>query len=334
MYHSIRHSRVQASGVVVDNRLPFYEYLVNRQKIWYDREINKKPYPWTDIPELHKYRYCNCFRELDCGTKYIQDRIIRKPLDLRDKLLNVVLYRFFNVTNLFEDIFDGPLEYNKFDFDTIVEKLDDAIAQSKIIFNTSYQICQMPIIEYRSSSKHVQVVAAISEMHNNIDRYVSKLSYLLDPYDAHETITEISNVGNFLGAQILIDLTYIDRFLHFDDNDFCIIGPGSEAAIKRISGGKECKDFRKYRDYIVHPNKYRTFLLHLRDDQEKYFDMIYNKTGIKWDDITWSGGTNGKYLSLCNIQHSICEWRKFDNYVSGVANKTRYYKPKVTAETF
>ena len=58
----------------------FFEFIYDRQLIWYKKEVLLLPPPWTDDPVLGKYKFCNVYRELDRGSKYLIKTVISNPL--------------------------------------------------------------------------------------------------------------------------------------------------------------------------------------------------------------------------------------------------------------
>lgn len=50
----------------------FFTFINNRQRIWYRKEVLKKPRPWTKDPILDTAFFTNMYRELDPGTRYVE----------------------------------------------------------------------------------------------------------------------------------------------------------------------------------------------------------------------------------------------------------------------
>jgi len=45
----------------------FWQFIAERQKVWYRRVVEGRPAPWTDDDILQEYRFTNVYRELDPG---------------------------------------------------------------------------------------------------------------------------------------------------------------------------------------------------------------------------------------------------------------------------
>ena len=80
------------------------DFMVERQEIWFKKEILKQPYPWTEDDRLKKGFFTNVYRDEDKTTK-----AVFKVLDtLKEPYL--ILYNIFcmNFFILFEFHQDMP----------------------------------------------------------------------------------------------------------------------------------------------------------------------------------------------------------------------------------
>lgn len=301
------------------NILKFFEFIYDRQLIWHKRFVQKLEKPWTENEVLKKFLFCNMYRELDKGTSYLTSHVINKDISLEEKILNIVGYRFFNRYDFFNIILDGELfKYKDFSFKYYEEKLDKRIAEKVGLFNNAYLITQVPVNkDYRVGNKHVQILFMLEILVNKLrEGYAQKLN--INPDSDFKQIVSIPLVGRFLGGQLLVDVTYIPGW-KYSGNDFCVVGPGASDGImlmeeKRLSYEEEVK-----------------YCLNLRDIQEKYWILLFGRTGKNWIDIAYKHSyCPYPWLSAMNIQHNLCEFRKYTNITNFIAGgrkcKLRYYR--------
>jgi hypothetical protein len=136
-----------------------------------------------------------------------------------------------------------------------------------------------------------------------------------DPTKIMKELINLRQVGKFLAYEIFTDLTYTGLIL-FNDNDYVSIGPGAEEGLVNMGVERE---------------NHLTELYHLRDNQESYMKALEDrdKIKLKWKDICIPDVPK---LSARNIEHSLCEFRKYRNIVKSMIDPTfkcrkRFYNP-------
>lgn len=295
----------------------FYKFMEERQRIWYKKEILKLEFPWTDDPILRDYKFCNNCRESDRGSIYLIDRVINNAsLTLEEKVFNIFVYRFFNVYGLFENIFESTLNPRTFEVQKYEKILEKAMESNIPIWSNAYIICQaIHDRTYGKRGKHIQVLLALKLLSIQINEYdyVGELKEVSsDHIEALRKITLVKMVGSFLGGQILLDLTYLGIF-KFGGNDFCVIGPGASKGIEMMTGKSLSNQ-----DMIE-------FCMDLRKHQGL-------KLPSDWEIIAYKSPYHkSQFLSLMNIQHVCCEYRKYLQWSNG-QGKSKYYKQGVSNE--
>lgn len=323
---SVRHDKGSFSRTeldTVDSRLhDFYGFIYARQKIWYDRFVLKKPYPWTEDEVLKTYKFCNVYRENDKGTQYIINvmmDIVKVDTNFADDknhaLFNDIAYRIFNKYGMFEWI--GQYDYLDFDneWKLIEEHMDEELKNGETVFNDAYMICGIPVdYSYRPESKHVQVLLMLKDLAKRIDRLRKDIEWAKNPEEVMKLLEGIHYIGPFLAYEIWCDLSYV-KLIRWTDNDFVNMGPGAKWGIRIIYGGE--KSDYKEEDYV-------RICKQLRDTQEKMFI----KYQIPFINVAYTQGySNRPYLSLRNIEHVLCEYRKYTRLSEGEGKRRRYVPP-------
>lgn len=276
----------------------FFDFIYKRQLIWYKRFVLKENSPWTRDPILQKYKILNVYRELDKGTIYIIDKL-KNVKDRKAILLNVVFYRFFNKFNLYENL--GMEIFSNFNSDLIKllkTKFEQLKKQNKPIFNDAYLIAGK-----KGEEKYISVLDSLSEFWEKADDMIRRIDKAKIPEESFGIIKEIPLIGNFLAYEIWTDLTYFRFFKQrWTDNDFVNIGPGAKWGLEIIYGESNLSNLKK-----------------LHTIQNEFLNQKQNPS---WQEISYKDAfSNEPFLSLRNIEHSLCEFRKYHNLKNGKGKK-------------
>jgi len=292
----------------------FFEFIFERQLVWYNRNI-KNTKSWTHDKTLQKYKFCNCYRELDKGTQYIINKL--KTEKSRETIFqNVVFYRFFNKFNLYEDLDISLIEnWNKERIKELIKRFDYLRSQGKTIFHDAYLISGNKTKE----PKHIFILKVLESSFSNkkTKEIIKGIDNCKTPEESMQVIKKIPKVGDFLAYEIWTDLTYFNFFKRkWTDNDFVNIGPGAKWGLELI-----------YEKKLSNKEQLEK-INHLHKVQKQFLEKI-KKNKLSWKDISYKDCfTNSPYLSLRNIEHSLCEFRKYLRLKEGKGKK-RYYKSSI-----
>jgi hypothetical protein len=289
----------------------FFDFIFERQLVWYNRNV-KCTKSWTTDETLQKYKFCNCYRELDKGTQYIINKL--KTEKSREIIFqNIVFYRFFNKFNLYEDLDISTIkEWNKETTKELIKRFDYLRSQGKTIFNDAYLISGNKTKE----PKHVFILKQLeySFSDNKVKELIKEIDNCKTPKESMQVIKKIPKVGDFLAYEIWTDLTYFNFFNQkWTDNDVVNIGPGAKWGLELI-----------YEKKLSNKEQLEK-INHLHKVQKQFLEKI-KKNKLSWKDINYNDCfTNVPYLSLRNIEHSLCEFRKYLRLKEGKGKK-RYFK--------
>ena len=291
----------------------FFKFIYYRQLVWYKRFVLKEKPPWTLDEILAKFKFCNVYRELDKCTLYILNKL--KSIDDRRKIFfNVVFFRFFNRTNLYEDL--GIKPFLTLDLglkNKIIYGFKEKEEKGLSVFNNAYIISS----NKKGEKKYKTVINIIEKLSGNVESLIAEIDKSKTPDESFEVIKKIPLVGSFLANEIWTDLTYFRFFKQgWTDNDFVSIGPGSKWGLELVYGRK-----LKRKDEM---QKLRC-LYNLQND---VLLNVNKSLGEKdsWGRIFYGGAfSNIPYLSITNIEGSLCEFRKYLNLKRGIGRR-RYYE--------
>jgi len=268
----------------------FFDFVQLRQEAYINKEILKLNPPYTKDEILNTYFFCNVFRDQDGGTKVLSRLYIEKLEDAFEVFVNILCYRFFNEREHFNKI--GWIDIKSFDpevFSTHVGEL----RKLGPVFNVAY-----------ISKKNEKVIAKVLEaiIQDGPEKWNFKTCKTAR--EVFEKLKTIKYIGPFLGYQLFLDLSLFNKTFHdFNGDDLVIVGPGAKPAIKLLLGLAEGPH---------HTDKiYEDYVMYIRDVQYKYLPMDFRP------------------LTLDAIEHSLCEWRKYNFIKYGVGfGKYKKFKSK------
>jgi hypothetical protein len=281
----------------------FFKFVFDRHLIWYKRFVLKEEHPWTEDKVLKTYKIINVYRELDKCTRYILQKL--KGIKNREKLLiNIIFYRFFNQFNLYEDLEIEPFEKIDEDVKTnLVKNFERIKNQGHPLFNNAYLISSGK----KGEKKHISILNYLEELDLGI--ILNKLDSSKTPRESLEVLQQIPMVGPFLACEIWTDLTYFKFFKQrWTDNDFVNIGPGAKWGLEIIYNQKLSKK-----------------------EQEEKLKQLYKIQkvflGENWKKIAYKDAfSNYPFLSITNIEGSLCEFRKYWRIKAGKGRR-KYFFP-------
>ena len=215
----------------------FWQFIAERQKVWYRRIVEGRPAPWTDDDILQEYRFTNVYRELDPGMQYVIQNILETDASRRDKLFNVMLYRLIGRLETHEYLgFQSLGTFDAAEFEEQLKHRRDDLEET--VFTGAYMASGY---NHMGSSDKVENVAALfRELTDNPSFFDDLLSAESLP-DAYDSIRSQPGFGNFLSYQVLVDLLYPvdyyngDSVLPFSPNDWSSPGPGAQKGLKQLS---------------------------------------------------------------------------------------------------
>lgn len=290
-----------------------FRFIYKRQLIWYKRFILKKNPPWTNDEVLKKYKIINVYRELDKCTIYFLNKL-KNIQDRKIILLNTVFFRFFNRVNLYEEIGIGLLDtMNQHKANIIIRKFDNIRKNGGIIFNNAYLISSGD----KGQKKHKSVLNCLIELSKSIDQIIFRIDKSKTPEDSFRVLTELPMIGPFLACEFWTDLSYFHFFRkNWTDNDFVNIGPGAKWGLEILFHEK------------LTIQELSSKLNYLHKKQIEVLPKIHKKLNEKlsWKVVAYKKAfSNYPYLSLTNIEGSLCEFRKYWNISHGRGRK-KYFK--------
>lgn len=258
----------------------FLWWMCERQRMWEKKQRDELPL--TDDPILKKWHFCNVHRELDSGTQYLL-RIVEQADDTAQaELLNILVYRFFNRPRTHERI-GGWLPPKVWRPEQTVQILRMTKERGETVFSPAYRVVTE---DYGYEDKIGNILYGIiqDEFLPYLDEWTENLLRTPSLEWAHSQLQDLRGVGPFLAYELVTDLNYF-WWEDLSECDFVNIGGGAEWGLELIFG-------------TAHEDQ--VYWLHDRMDE------LFGEYGLEFP--YWE---KKSHLTLRDIEHSLCEWRKY-----------------------
>jgi hypothetical protein len=288
----------------------FWQFIAERQKVWYRRVVEGRPAPWTDDDILQEYRFTNVYRALDPGTQYVIQDILEVDASPGDKIFNVMLYRLIGRLETHEYLgFQSLDSFRTEEFEEQLKHRRDDLGET--VFTGAYMVSGY---NHMGSSDKVENVAALfGELTDNSTFFDDILSAESLP-DAYDVLRSQPGFGNFLSYQVLVDLLYPidyydgDSILPFSPNDWSSPGPGAQKGLKQL-----VTEFNSFTRLDV--------MRWLRQNQQQEFDRL----SLEFPYLETVDGKRLE-LSLADIQNCLCEFYKYDKILNSNGRARRCFR--------
>ena len=291
----------------------FWEFVTERQDIYWRRFVAKQPPPWTEDTVFQEVFFANVYRELDKGTIYLLENVINipKPLSPEKEFFELLVYRIFNNQWTYEKLKEVRQLGDWSDWNGIAKFLHSYAAASTP-FPVFTRAHMMTSIRYGGFPKKIDNISFMLNTHwKNLDSLYESYNNCEHMEQGFELVRSLMGYGSFLAYEIITDCTYSPRLNHnlkFHEDAFVNPGPGCKRGIELIVP----KD-------VMQENRvnYVRVMEDLRWNQDYYF----RKFNLEFKFI------GNKSLTLRNIEHSLCEFSKYNRYLT-TGKARRLYSPK------
>ena len=288
-------------------------WIIERNRIYKRKEIDKLPAPWTEDPILKEFKFTNVKRWQDRESRWLINNIVNNDsLSYEDKIYNCILFRSWNKGNTFEIICGKGITKNAL-METPIEvfrkRIEDYTKENpKYVwftnaFNTGgvkqtwkyrgkhYNFNLKNRVEYDDPELNtpLRIIYMIRDCINK--DFAGKIKTAKTAEKVFKTLRQIRGCANFLAYQIYVDLTYIKEF-PFSEDEFVSAGPGcrrGENFLFKDRGGLS----------------YEKALFYLRDHQDELFQDYNFK-----EEFSYLPEKNRR-LTVMDIENSMCELSKY-----------------------
>lgn len=286
----------------------FYRFITERHSIWHRRFVEGRPRPWTDDAILRHNKFTNIYRELDPGTQFSMDHILRSQHPRPDIVFNVMLYRLMCSIPTYSGMgFQTLSQFNEKDFDDYLRGLYET---GEPVFGNAYLIS--PYSSMGSKYKFRNVARLFGHLHQEFGRFFERLDKASSMEEAFKVINSQYGFGPFLAFQVLVDLTYKlppddHQILTLYQNDWARLGPGALRGFARLSRSTRTLNGLKWLWRNQH--------------------VMFSEYGLDFPFLKDREG-NEVAISLPNMQNCLCEFHKYRSIQDGTGKSQRLFVPK------
>ena len=321
----------------------FFYWIKERYSIHNKRHVLGEPAPWTTDMVLQTQFFTNPFREDDKVTRWFRDNI-RGPLaDDDDVLFATLLFRWFNsiptgeaILALAEELYphgDPVILFTPEGFlDTasdILDMLDARQAAGERLFGGAY------IIKLANGvRKHHSVLNTLSDLLTRTGYEVLQERLWNSPTleEGHSYLCQLPYIGPFMAYEALTDLRHTCYFREAPDiRTWANPGPGAFRGLRRLLG----LPVEKRQDKSVPGGKKAAiemmrgllkmapeFLTIATDRQMKTYETDRVRFAKNYGAPKNVQPTLPQ-LEMRDIEHSLCEFDKYERARTGVGGKMK-----------
>jgi hypothetical protein len=291
----------------------YWRFIAERQAVYFRRGILGAPRSeWTDDPIIRTEFITNMYRELDPGTAYVLSDILTLPKP-EDRVFHVLMYRLMgSQADTHRRLIAATPTAKSFTTDKYLAALE-GIEKGKL-FGDAYRVAGYE--KHGGATKAENVGIMFADIAKSIPSIYKDLKAATHAREAYEVIKSIEGFGEFLAHQVTVDLLYAepttgDAVLPFGDDSWAFPGPGARNGIwTMLRPG-------------IKPRSLLIVMEWLRDHQQEYF----NQHGLEFPTLLNADGSQ-KWLSVCNIQSTLCEFYKYVRLWDGsTKSAVRRYQP-------
>lgn len=306
-----------------------FAYWINERHRIYIKRQQEESKPWTEDKILRDYKFTNAFRELDKGTVALREMVPRcNELEHRHVIFNIVWYRMFN---RYEHAVDVGFCW---DWNELDRKMRECERKGNKIFTSAHMTVGRP-----GEFKIDTMLKTLKIIWDEINAFSIKVreSTRLEEIFVWLLSRPYIGIGPFIGYEIITDFRHYGQFWSCgeptDRFTWVNLGPGCVRGLKRL--GYEYPtlgDVRKVYE-AVQPLLESYVQIHLPLPDGRGPGRSDPVTGLPVPDCDGNTEEGGKRfhrgiwppLELREIEHSLCEFDKYQRVHTGVGRPRQKY---------
>lgn len=273
-----------------DKMAAFWNFVVERQAIYYRRKVLNMPAPWTIDPVLNQYFFTNVYRELDKGTLFLIRNILRIQDD-KDLLFAIMVYRLFNDIDTFRFLWlrCKQIQWGNWDWERAARYLNAYENHGNRVFTDAFTVTGVKFGGFPDKIRNICYL--VGKLQKQTPALLEAITSARSLKRVWQIFNDTEGFGRFLAYELAIDCNY-SRLISFSENDWVNAGPGCKRGIQWIWGARN--PAVKWEDYIAF----------LQDRQESFIEGIDRL--VEWHQV-WPG----YQMTLRGVEHSLCEFQKY-----------------------
>ena len=308
-YCGVDANRIRERHPVLDEDVleTLVHYISERYSVHLKKDVLGLKPPYTDDEIVSHYRFTNVRREHDRETRWLIEHIVESDLPLRDRVLNIILFRVYN-SHTTAELLGLPLVVGDMDIDSLARRVRGKRGLWNSAFFTSGT---------KAGLRHYVPDGGVTDVNVRplymIDRLsktdlVERVLNVEDQKSCYETLLEINGFSGFMAYQVFVDLTYLEEF-KFSENEFTVLGPGARCGL----------------DFLVSDRdglSYEETLFWLRDN----LDSILSSRGLPNPVLGFTDlEPVDRYMNIMSLENCMCELSKYVKISRGEGRRRVYH---------
>lgn len=305
LYCGVRADVIAKANPVLDTNIMqhHWNWIRERYAIHVNKDILRRPAPWTQDPILQQVKFCNLFREDDRQSRNLIEHIAnRTEYSLKDRCFNIILFRLWNKLESFERATGGKLlkfPLSAADYATVQANIARCMEEEPDYawYSAAYNTAPIRnwLLNVHCGGKKdapVYPVAPLEFCKACLDDVLwSKLQAATQQDQVVAVLSEFPYVGGkFLTYQLFVDFTYCPDY-HFTEHEYTVSGPGCIEGLNLLFVD---------RDGMTHDEA----LFWLRNN----FQRLYGPLG--YDPATMFKYEPHKHINVMCLENTFCELGK------------------------
>jgi hypothetical protein len=282
----------------------FKYYVSERYKMHLLKDVEQKPFPWTEDRILSMYRFTNVRREHDKNSKYLRNIVQEHGNRLTlGVLCNIILFRLFNKIETMEYL-GRWVDFNAYDEDMVRKQLKKA-PEGYVYFTNAYLSSGMK----KEFNKYFpQEKMRVMNIPNVVNLFSVKLwqgvKNAESPQQVVDALKQVNGISDFLAYQIFVDLTYLEDF-PWSENEFVMAGPGCRLGLGFL---------------FEHSGN-------LTDEELLFWLRDHCPIRREWcQEHMWDLRVEDRYMNIMSLENCMCELGKYMKAKLRVGRPRNLYK--------
>lgn len=274
-----------------------------RHSIYLARKA-ERPAPWTDDPILGAYRFCNVYRELDVVTIWIRENIREPYADHPHLWFLLALARQINHPETLAEIFAQANPAKKWEPEKVRRVMNARAARGEKVYTGAYMLyggnnSLNPERDKPNFTTKVVLDAPWRARHEGGDACADTSMRAM-----HGFLSAFTGWGGFMAYEVVCDLRFTRYGERWSDiNTFAHAGPGAVRGLNRLHG------------------RALTFGLKPGDALNEMIELLKEVRKV------WPRTRDCPKLELREIEHSLCEFDKYERVRLGQGTPRSRYVP-------
>lgn len=282
------------------NEIGGFFYWINERHAIYMAKAEGKPRPWTTDPILSHYKFTNPFRELDRTTVWMRQNLTfpNGGADMGEMIFNCCVFRMFGTMEMSKEL--GWISEWRPNMVKAVAR--DRLNRGLKVFTGAYIITNQGL---KNPKEEVVCDMFLTPIWQNKDHLAEICFSTRSLEKMHQALSQFQGWGGggFMSYEVVTDLNHTTAMPNpVDRYTWANAGPGAKRGLNRLHGRPLDK---------TGGVDWNMEMKELLDISHRYVSPYVLKMGV----------------DMRTIEHSLCEWDKYQRVFYGQGKPRSIYKP-------